>query len=132
MVFLGNLQRVTDTKYRVAFTHSMPFDVVEGMGKTQEELAQIGILVDEIFSPEQIIGKSSAMFVNPVTKEITYEYEDIPLTTEQQIAQLQQQVNDLTLAVVNIVGGVVSESKTASDIIQEYANSIEIPSNLPT
>ena len=82
MIYLGNLTKITDTKYSIGLTHYVPFDSVNGMNKTPEELKLEGILVDNIPEPKRIEGKSSAMYINPTNKEIFYEYVDIPKTQE--------------------------------------------------
>lgn len=89
MIFLGNLEKVTETKYRVGLTHHMPFHPKHGFGKTAEELEQEGILVDSIPEEQKVEGKSAIRYVNPSTKEIYYEYEDILPTSE----DLQQEIN---------------------------------------
>jgi hypothetical protein len=63
----------------------MPFDEVNGLGKTQVQLEQEGILVDSVPEPDQVQmqSKNSVMYINPSTKEIWYEYIDIPKTNEQ-------------------------------------------------
>lgn len=103
MKFIGDLEKVTDIKYKIGFIHNMPFDDEHGLGKTQAELESIGILVEEV--PEPQIAENQRVaghFINPTTKEIWYEYEDIPPTTEE---ILQQQINDLNMAMAAILGG---------------------------
>lgn len=63
--------------------HNMPFDSVNGLGKTQSELEQMGVLVDNVPEPQIDPGKAAVMFINPDTKEISYDYRDIPKTQEQ-------------------------------------------------
>jgi hypothetical protein len=105
MIFLGNLIRVTDTKYGFGLQHNMPLDPVEGIRDsngsimTEEQLNQIGILVDSVPEPNPSTGQRvSGRYVNPVTKEITYDYEDIPLTQEQKYDQLRTDVDSLIVA----------------------------------
>ncbi|GCD10604.1 hypothetical protein [Clostridium tagluense] len=85
MIFLGNLTKITDIKYKIGFIHYMPFDVVNGMNKTQEELEKDGILVDDIPEAKQVDNKNPIMYVNPKNKEIFYEYIYISKTQEQGI-----------------------------------------------
>ena len=60
-----------------------PFDQKHGLGKTKEQLEQEGLLVDSIPEPEQQEGKIAILYVNPETKELYYQYEDIPKIEEQ-------------------------------------------------
>lgn len=62
---------------RVMFTHYMPFDVKEGLGKTEEELLKEGYLLDEIPEPQRIEGKIAEAHYTP-EKGFFYEYIDAP------------------------------------------------------
>jgi hypothetical protein len=73
----------------------MPFDDINGLGKTEEELLQIGYLVDEVPEPEQIEGKSSMMFYTP-ERGFWFEYIDIPKTPEQLQAEKIDQLENQT------------------------------------
>lgn len=82
---------------RVTFQHHKPFDAKDGLGKTEEELLQIGALVDEIPEPEQIEGKEAVLYYNPETNTVYYEYIDREPTTEERIALLEQAILELTM-----------------------------------
>lgn len=101
MIFLGSLVKITTTKYSIGLVHHVPFDEVNGLHKTKEQLEKEGILVDSIPEPQQIEGKSPIMYINPSTKEVFYEYIDIPKTKEElqeeRITMLEQAINDLIL-----------------------------------
>lgn len=104
MIFLKH-----DETGKVNYTHYMPFHEKHGLGKTREELEQEGILVDNIPEPEEIEGKSAILHCNPETKELWYEYEDIPKTEEE---QQQEVINTLgqelaMLKIQLITGGVL-------------------------
>ena len=101
MKFVGNF--VQDEKgLKVGFVHNMPFHEQHGMGKTQEELQQIGALVDDIPEPEQIEGKNAVLYYNPETNSVYYEYIDRPLTDQERIEQLEKAILELTM----LLGGV--------------------------
>lgn len=78
----------------------MPFDDKNGLGKTKEELEREGILVDSVPKPEQIKGKADILYCNPKTKELWYEYEDIPKTPEEELQEkiqaLEQSIAELS------------------------------------
>jgi len=96
MIFVGNF--IQDEKgLRVGFIHHKPFDEKDGLRKTEEELLQIGALVDEIPEPEQREGKIPVMYYNPETNTVYYEYENKPLTAEERIAMLEQAILELTM-----------------------------------
>lgn len=84
-------QKETDTRLKVSVIHYSP-------EKLTEEEKTDGILVENIPNkPNDIFGKSLTLFINPVTKEMWYEYEDRPLTDSEKIEQLQSVVDQLVL-----------------------------------
>jgi|HigsolmetaAR203D_1030402.scaffolds.fasta_scaffold00989_15 hypothetical protein len=50
------------------------------------------MLVNSIPEEQPQVGKSGVLYVNPRTKELWYEYLDRPLTPEEKIAQLEEQL----------------------------------------
>lgn len=77
---------ITTEETRVVLTHYMPFDSVNGMGKTEVELSQMGYLVDNIPEPEQIEGKIPEAHYSP-EKGFWYEYIDQPQSQNMTLAQ---------------------------------------------
>lgn len=83
----------------VSTRHFKPFDEVVGLHKTQEQLEQIGVLVDAIPErPEPMIGKKLVLYVEP----LRWEYVDRELTREEKLQALvdsgvltQEQMNEL-------------------------------------
>jgi hypothetical protein len=100
MKFVGEFTQ-DEKGLRVGFVHNMPFDEEYGLGKTEDELRQIGALVDEIPEPEQIEGKMAVMYYNPQTNRVYYEYIDRPLTPEEELQRridlMQQALDELLL-----------------------------------
>ena len=100
MKFVGEFIR-DEKGIRVGFVHNLPFDEVHGLGKNEEELRQIGALVDEIPEPEQLENKIAVMYYNPQTNSVYYEYIDKPLTPEEELRQrielMQQALDSLLL-----------------------------------
>lgn len=103
MYYLYNLKEVTPTNYIVGGVHYKPFDEEDGLGKTAEQLRENGILVDTI--PQ---GNGSGQFkleemhVNPLTKDIWYEYLDKDLTQEELFQQANQKVSVLEKTVADL------------------------------
>ncbi|MEL4862185.1 hypothetical protein AAEU42_13130 [Pseudoflavonifractor phocaeensis] len=64
---------------RVMLIHNMPFDPVNGLGKTEAELNQMGVLLeeDQITEPEKRPGKTALPYYTP-EKGFYWEYEDAP------------------------------------------------------
>lgn len=100
MIYLYGLEKIAGTKYKVTRQHYKPFDEQYGLHRTQEELEQEGILVENLPNPEAIPYKNPVLYCNPQTKEVWYEYEDRPLTPEEEMRQrieLMQQALDALL-----------------------------------
>lgn len=88
----------TETRAIVNFIHYKPFDPVDGMGKTKEQLEQTGAVLGTLPEQQAYEGKRPVLYINPQTKETWYEYVDIPLPTEERIAELEKLNKDLMLA----------------------------------
>lgn len=88
MIFV-RIAEETATKAMVYFQHNFPDDL------TEEELAD-GLLVDSVPEPTPQDGKMALLYINPITKELWYEYVDRPLTSEEEtkkrITQLEEQL----------------------------------------
>lgn len=110
-IFLGNLIKISDTKWKVGLQHNMPFDNKNGMKDnsgnlmTEEQLNQMGILVDSIPEPVIPTGKQvNGMFIDPTTKNITYEYTDIQKTDSEKIVELQKSLLEAQNAINSLLG----------------------------
>lgn len=113
MILLSNLKMVTKDKYEVKGRHYMPFDEKNGLGKTREQLELEGVFVHSIPEPQQVDGKSVILYCNPATKELWYEYEDIPKTSEQ---IQQEKIDELK-----------SQSESQDQAIAELSMTIATP-----
>lgn len=83
--------------FEIQLIHNMPFDEVNGLGKTEEELLQMGALVDSIPVVEVPNDKNIIYKYNQVDNTVTYELVNRPLTLEEQNAKSIeniQQVNN--------------------------------------
>lgn len=76
MIILFNLQKVDEGKYKVLGQHHMP-EVL-----SDEDVKSLGSSITVPSLPEEIIVKNkvSELYCNPETKEVWYEYLDIPKT----------------------------------------------------
>ncbi|WP_035296233.1 hypothetical protein [Brevibacillus thermoruber] len=73
------------TKARVEVIHYQPQYL-------PPEVIEKGIIVDEVPDPNPPANKVGILFINPQTQEMWYEYVDRPLTPEERIAQLEEQL----------------------------------------
>lgn len=93
-----------DDNNDVQFMHYLPFDAECGLGQTEEELLKTGALVDEIPDVECPSNKGLKYKYDKINNKVTVEFIDRILSEKE---LLQQQVDDLTVAVANIMGGVL-------------------------
>lgn len=105
MKYLGDLKLIKGSIYQVGLIHSMPFDPVDGLGKTEEELSEIGVLVDDVPEPNPPVGQQTAgIFVDKSNSRVWWEYEQAP------VDETQQQITDLQLAIAELAGQVVANN----------------------
>lgn len=72
-----------------------------------EEIKMTGIYVDAIPDPDPTMG-IPILLVNPITKELWYEYQPLPNTPfypDTEVGSLQKQVDDLKLLLAELVTG---------------------------
>lgn len=119
MIFLGNLNKIESDKYAIGYTHYMPFDSVNGLGKTKEELEQEGILIENIPEPEQIEGKYTIMYWNPIEQKVFYEYKDIPKSKEK---NLEEKIKTLTENLAQEKINNMKKDALAVNLTKEVAN----------
>lgn len=119
MIFLGQLNKITEEKYSIGFIHYMPFDNANGLNKTIEELKQEGILVDSIPEPQQIEGKQAVMYWNPIDKNVFYEYKDIPKSKEE---NLEEKIKTLTENLAKEKINNMKKDALAVNLTKEVAN----------
>ncbi|MFI8715717.1 hypothetical protein [Brevibacillus brevis] len=92
---------ITESSFRakVVFIHSAPFDPINGLQKSEEELLKTGTFVEEILAASSQPGKDALLYIDPTTKKLWYEYVVIPVerTTDNELkAVVEQQKAALT------------------------------------
>ena len=70
--------------FEIQLIHNMPFDNKNGLGKTKEELLEIGALVEEIPQVEVPSDKQIIYKYNKLENSVIYELIERPLTVEEQ------------------------------------------------
>lgn len=91
MILLLDLNKITEEKFRIGAFHNQP-NLLE---LDENELEQMGILVEAVPEPEVREKHNPVFYVNPFTKEVWVEYEERLLTSEEKIQQLE---NELTIS----------------------------------
>jgi hypothetical protein len=74
-----------DSNNKVYLVHNDP-----GILSAEEKIG--GIEVDSIPEPEYISRKAEVLYINPDTKDMYYEYVDIPLNDAEKIQQLESEL----------------------------------------
>jgi|GEM_PF-4904951 len=98
-VLLGNFIKISDTKWQALLEHNFP----DQLG---EETLNQGILVESM--PEKLIPEGKTLggtYINPITKEVTYEYVDIaslPPSPEQEITTFKTDVSNIQQSIAEI------------------------------
>lgn len=98
MIFLGDFKKINDTKWGLGLVHYQPFDPVYGLNKTEAELRIIGVLVNSIPEAPSQPGKTAVTYYNPTTSSFFFEYNDIPISDQEKLSQLQAENTQLRQA----------------------------------
>ena len=89
----------TDENNMVVFTHNQPFDSVNGMGETREELEKTGYFLDSMPNPTVVMGQRAIPYYNPETHKVTYKYVAVPLSTKERLDTMEAAFNEMLLNV---------------------------------
>lgn len=89
--------RVDKKTNMVTFVHKMPFDPVNGLGKTRDELMKTGFFVSHFPEPAMKIGKRAIPYYDYEKKEVTYEYVNLPLSEKERLDMMEDAMNELLL-----------------------------------
>lgn len=85
--------RVNKDNNMVTFIHRRPFDPVNGLNETREELLKTGYFVDEIEAPETLIGRRATAYYDHERKKVYYKYTATPLSTRERLDMLEAAMN---------------------------------------
>lgn len=85
----------------ITFVHRMPFDPINGLGKTRDELLKTGYFVSNFPEPAMKLGKRAIPYYDYEKKEVTYEYTNIPLSEKERLDLLESAMNDMILASIS-------------------------------
>jgi len=112
MIYLQSVKKINNEKYLIFSSHFKPFDEVDGLHQTKEELEKEGFLIenDLYIEHEPIEGKCPICCWNPKANKMYYEYEDIP-NHEEKISEskIEKIENDITVLQNNFIEQKYSE-----------------------
>ena len=78
----------------VTFIHRRPFDPVNGLGETRENLMKTGFFVSDFPEPVTTIGKKAIAYYDHERKKVYYEYQPTPQSERSRIYMLEEALND--------------------------------------
>lgn len=78
----------------VTFIHRRPFDPVNGLGETRENLMKTGFFVSDFPEPVTTIGKKAIAYYDHERKKVYYEYQPTPQSERSRISMLEDALND--------------------------------------
>lgn len=90
----------TDENNMVVLVHNQPFDPVNGLGESKEELSKTGYFIDSMPEPQSVMGKRAVPYFNPETKEVTYKYIAAPISSHQRLDALEAAFNEMLMSSV--------------------------------
>lgn len=89
--------RVDKSTNKITFVHKMPFDPINGLGQTREELLKTGFFISNYPEPAMKIGKRAIPYYDYEKKEVSYRYETLPLSDSERISLMEAALNDMIL-----------------------------------
>lgn len=89
--------RVNKETNMVTFIHKMPFDPINGLGKTKNELLKTGYFVSDFPEPAIKVGKRAIPYYDYEKKEVTYEYQNLPLSDKERLNMMEDAMNEMIL-----------------------------------
>lgn len=84
--------RTDPTTKVVTFVHRRPFDPINGLGATREELLKTGFFVTDFPSPNTSPGLRAVPYYDHETKKIYFEYEALPFSEKTRLNMLEDVV----------------------------------------
>lgn len=78
----------------VTFIHRRPFDPVNGLGETRENLMKTGFFVSDFPEPVTTVGKKAIAYYDHERKKVYYEYQPTPQSERSRISMLEDALND--------------------------------------
>lgn len=92
----------TNSDNMVTFLHRKPFDPVNGLNTTKEELLKTGFLVDSIPEPNTTTGNRAVLYYNPELKKAYYKYSAAQLPIKERLELLESAMNEQLLASMQV------------------------------
>lgn len=85
--------RVDEKTSAVTFLHRKPFDPINGLGKTRDELLKTGFFVENFPDPIATPGKRATAYYDHETKKVYYEYITQPFSNKDRLDMIEDVLN---------------------------------------
>lgn len=82
----------------VTFIHKRPFDPVQGLGETRENLLKTGFFVDSIPNPVTAVGKKAVAYYDHEQKKVYYQYQSSPYPEKERLTLIEEAINSVVLS----------------------------------
>jgi hypothetical protein len=108
--------RVDSSTRQVTFVHKMPFDTINGLNSTRDELLKTGYFVSEYPEPQNVLGKRAVPYYDHEAKKVYYEYIAAPLTSSERLDLLEDAMNEVLMnSAVSAIQNI--ETVDAKDVV---------------
>lgn len=85
--------RVDKDNNMITFIHRRPFDPVNGLNETREELLKTGYFVSNFPDPEPVLGRRATAYYDIEKKKVYYKYTVTPLSIKERLDMLEAAMN---------------------------------------
>lgn len=90
----------TDENNMIIFVHNQPFDSVNGLGESREELEKSGYFINSMPQPQTVMGQRAIPYFNPETKKVSYKYIAAPVSSRERLDSLESAFNTFLMTSV--------------------------------
>ena len=110
------VQTESDTRAKV-------INIYPDASKLSAEIKALGILVDSVLKPTIQVGQDAVLYINPLTLEQWYEYEDRPATFDELLIDVKSQ-----LALIKVLVLFVIPKWSSKNVAYEKKDIVRLPS----
>lgn len=111
----------------VTFIHRRPFDPINGLGETRDNLMKTGFFVSDFPEPITTVGKKAVAYYDHEKKKVYYKYEPTPQSERSRITMLEEALNSalILLGKTNMHSSEISMYSVASISEKDASNDKE-------
>lgn len=99
----------------ITFVHRRPFDPVNGLNTTRDELLKTGYFVSDYPQPVIKMGKRAIPYYDHERKKVYFEYQTIPFEDKVRIDMIEDTTNTLLLLLKETIISEIKKQKEEGD-----------------